>query len=50
MYAQKTDGTVLVSNDVWYQGEVPEAFKHIIPDNAKFITKEQYEIMDGKKK
>lgn len=50
MYAQKTDGTVLISNDVWHQGEIPEAFKQIIPDNAKFITKEQYKIMDSKKK
>jgi hypothetical protein len=28
------DGRTIVSTDVWHQGEVPEHFSHLLPDNA----------------
>lgn len=37
LYIMKTDGTVKCSNDVWHQGEIPERFRSIFPDTAKFI-------------
>lgn len=28
------DGTVLVSNDVWHQGTIPESYRNRLPDNC----------------
>lgn len=33
---QMNDGRVTVTNNLWYNGEIPEERK--VPDNAKFIT------------
>jgi len=41
-YILKKDGTVKRSNNVWFQGCIPERFKPQLPDTAKFITKEAY--------
>ena len=29
------DGTVIVSTNFWYQGDIPERFRDIMPDNAE---------------
>lgn len=42
MYVLKNDGTVRRSNNVWFQGIVPERFKEQLPDTARFITKTAY--------
>lgn len=38
IYIMKADGTVKRSNDVWHQGEIPEMFRHLFPNTAKFIS------------
>ena len=42
MYILKNDGTVKRSNNVWFQGDIPDKFKPQLPDTAKFITKAAY--------
>lgn len=32
----KNSGEKVISNDWWYQGEIPECFRDIMPDNAKW--------------
>lgn len=39
---QMNDGTVIRSNNVWTQGNVPEIFWEDIPNNARRITEEEY--------
>lgn len=34
--AIKNSGEKVISNDWWYQGEIPECFRDIMPDNAKW--------------
>lgn len=36
MEAIKNSGEKVISNDWWYQGEIPECFRDIMPDNAKW--------------
>lgn len=36
MEAIKNSGEKVISNDWWHQGEVPECFRDIMPDNAKW--------------
>lgn len=35
-------GEVFKTNNLWHQGEIPPEFKDKMPDNAKFITEEEY--------
>lgn len=35
------DGTEVTSNDVWYQGTVPDRFRLLMPDNATFIRDQE---------
>lgn len=32
-----SNGTIVVTRNLWCQGEIPKNFKNKIPDNAKFI-------------
>lgn len=41
-YILRTDGTVVRSNNVWIQGDIPNHFLDLLPDTAKFITREAY--------
>lgn len=41
-YIMLNDGGVLRSNNVWYQGEIPQHFRESLPDTAKFITRTAY--------
>ena len=42
VYILKTDGTVKMSNDVWFQGEIPKHFLPLFPDTAKIISRQMY--------
>lgn len=44
-YLKKEDGTILHANNLWFQGEIPDAFKDKLKDNAVFTTEEEY--LDG---
>lgn len=37
MEAILNDGRKIISNDWWHQGKIPEEFKDLIPDNAKWV-------------
>jgi len=39
-YIKLDDGTLLVTNDMWHNGASTK------PDNAKFISKEEYECTE----
>ncbi len=41
-YILHNDGTVLRSNDVWFQGNIPERFKDKFPNTARAITRSAY--------
>lgn len=41
MTAIKNDGTVINSNNWWHQGNVPECFKELMPDNAKWSNEDK---------
>ena len=41
-YIMQTDGDVRRSNNVWFQGEVPERFRNLLPDTARYISKDLY--------
>lgn len=32
---------IIKTTNLWYQGELPEAWKKLMPDNAKFIDNEE---------
>lgn len=37
-YIRRFDGTLIKSNNVWYQGAVPDIFRQYFPDTADFLT------------
>ena len=37
------DGTIILSTNLWCNGEVPEEYKDKLKNNAKFITMMEYE-------
>lgn len=41
-YVKFNDGRIGAFDNVWHQGEIPERFRQKLPDNAVFITQEQY--------
>ena len=32
------DGRTITTNNLWYQGEIPEEYRSALPDNAEFYT------------
>ncbi len=32
------DGRIVITNDLWHQGTIPERFKHTMPDNAEMVS------------
>ena len=36
-HIQMTDGRSVVTNDLWYQGQIPERFRDRLPDNAVMV-------------
>lgn len=41
MTAIKNNGEVITSNNWWHQGDVPECFKELMPDNAKWLNEDK---------
>ena len=37
-YVRKLDGTLIKSNNVWCQGEIPPQFRDKLPDTANFLS------------
>lgn len=37
-YIRKMDGTLIKSNNVWFQGEIPEHFRDQLPDMGHFLS------------
>lgn len=35
---QMADGRKIRTNNLWYQGRIPELFRNRLPDNAEFVT------------
>lgn len=31
------DGRKITSRNIWYQGEIPQSYRKLLPDNAKFV-------------
>lgn len=42
-YIEFFDGRKVRTTNLWSNGEIPDEFKDKLPDNAKFITKDEYE-------
>jgi hypothetical protein len=36
-HIQFDDGTIKVTKNLWHQGEIPEEWKSVFPNNAKFL-------------
>lgn len=41
-YGVRNDGTLIISNNVWFQGEIPKRFREQLPDTAQLISKKTY--------
>lgn len=42
-YAKLKNKDVIHSNNVWFQGKIPEEFKELMPDNAEWVSKEEFD-------
>lgn len=47
-YIKFNDGHIEFCDNLWYQGEIPQEWKEKFPDNAEFITKEEFERSQNK--
>lgn len=36
-----SDGQIVETNDLWYQGEIPQEYRDRFPDNAEFVKEER---------
>lgn len=36
---KRNDGKLIKTTNLWYNGEIPPAFRFLLPDNATFIEK-----------
>lgn len=46
---QREGEAVKVTNNMWFQGEIPERFRTLLPDNARFLTDQEYaELADSR--
>lgn len=43
MYINIEGKGIVVSNNTWCQGDVPKVFKELMPDNAMWATKEEFD-------
>lgn len=43
MYINIEGKGIVVSNNTWCQGYVPKVFKELMPDNATWATKEEFD-------
>jgi len=42
-----TDGTLIVTNNLWHQGQVPIHFLDRLPDNASFVNEHHWVNING---
>lgn len=42
-FVEFLDGKVQSFNNVWFQGKIPENFRDKMPDNARFLSLEEYQ-------
>lgn len=45
-FIRRFDGTLIKSNNVWHQGEIPERFRKQLPDTAVFIPMMTYQKLE----
>lgn len=45
-YVKLKNGNAIHSNNIWFQGEIPEEFKELMPDNAEWISKKEFDNAD----
>lgn len=43
MYVNIEGKGIVASNNCWCQGNVPDVFKDLMPDNATWVTKEEFD-------
>ena len=41
------DGSTLTTNNLWYQGEIPDEFRGELPDTAEFYVPDHVKFADG---
>lgn len=41
------DGRTITTNNLWYNGEIPEEFRSELPDTAEFYTPEHIKFADS---
>ena len=39
------DGRIIDTTNLWYQGEIKEGYKELLPDNAKFIAEAESNLI-----
>ena len=42
-YIKFNDGSIVKTCDLWHQGSIPARWQPVMPNNASFITKEEFE-------
>lgn len=42
-YIKCDDGRLIKTTNLWYNGEIPEDMRSLLPDNAQFISQDSYE-------
>lgn len=46
-FIARHDGTLIETRNLWFGGEIPRAFRELIPDNAEFINGERWITLGG---
>ena len=46
-YIKFNDGRLVKTTNLWHNGLLPEAFRSLLPDNAVFLTANEYEKLLG---
>jgi DNA-directed RNA polymerase subunit RPC12/RpoP len=41
------DGRIIETNNLWFQGEIPDQFRSIFPDNAVFLPVKEKSVFGG---
>lgn len=44
-YILYENGVLRTTTNLWHNGTLPEAMWELLPDNAKFITREEYNLL-----
>lgn len=49
-YIKFFDGRIVKTTNLWANGEMPEEYYELLPDNAKWTTKEEYEAYENEQR